>query len=123
MQGAGPTGSVDVRFRLEMMGGVTGVRARAESIVATGQRTVQTCRMTPYRTILAAALAVLPTLAASQTPAGWSAFTRTFQAYVDSDKVVGASVVLANEGRVVGRYDTGFADRGVKVDSATIYHW
>jgi CubicO group peptidase (beta-lactamase class C family) len=31
--------------------------------------------------------------------------------------------VLVKDGRVIGRYDTGLADRGVKVDSATIYHW
>ena len=79
--------------------------------------------MTAPRILLVAAIALLPSLAAGQTPASWPAFTRAFQAYVDSDKVVGASVVLVKDGRVIGRYDTGLADRGVKVDSATIYHW
>lgn len=80
--------------------------------------------MNRYR--LVAALALLaPALVAAQAPAGWADFTRTFQAYADSDGVVGASVVLMKNGRVIGRYETGFADRaaGVKVDSQTIFHW
>ena len=84
---------------------------------------MQTCSMTAYRIALVATIAMTPSLAASQTPPSWPAFTRAFQAYVDSDKVVGASVVLVKDGRVIGRYDTGLADRGLKVDSATIYHW
>ena len=61
----------------------------------------------------------------AQAPAGWQPFTRLFQAYVDSDRVVGASVVAMKNGRVVARYDAGFADRArsVAVDTATIFHW
>lgn len=63
--------------------------------------------------------------AEAQAPAAWTDFTRTFQAYVDSDRVVGASVVLMERGRVIGRYDTGHADQAnrVPVDSETIFHW
>jgi CubicO group peptidase (beta-lactamase class C family) len=63
--------------------------------------------------------------AAAQAPANWPEFTRVFQAYVDSDRVVGASVVFVRDGRVVRRYDTGTQDRsgGVRVDSQTIFHW
>jgi CubicO group peptidase (beta-lactamase class C family) len=69
------------------------------------------------------ALALLPRLAAAQS--GWTQFTTQFQAYVDSDKVVGASTVLMKDGRVIGRYDTGLQDRAanVRADSQTIYHW
>jgi len=58
-------------------------------------------------------------------PAGWADFTRQFQAYADSDGVVGASVLFLQDGRVQGRYDTGFADLGggVRVSEPTIYHW
>ena len=68
---------------------------------------------------------VVPVGAKGQAPPAWAEFTRTFQAYVDSDRVVGASVVLMKGGRVVGRYDTGDADRTAKVavDSQTIFHW
>ena len=81
-----------------------------------------TIRM-PRSLILLAALA--PALAAAQAPASWPSFTRTFAAYVDSDKVVGAGVVFMKNGRVVARYDTGFADRtaNVRVDDKSIYHW
>ena len=76
------------------------------------------------RIALALAL-VIPLGAKAQAPPAWAEFTRTFQAYVDSDRVVGASVVLMKGGRVVGRYDTGDADRAAKVavDSQTIFHW
>lgn len=61
----------------------------------------------------------------AQAPRGWPEFTRAFQAYVDSDHVVGATVVYVRDGRVVSRYDAGMQDRaaGVRVDSQTIYHW
>lgn len=63
--------------------------------------------------------------ASAQAPAAWRDFTRLFQAYVDSDQVVGASVVFVRDGRVVSRYDAGMQNRaaGVHVDSQTIYHW
>ncbi len=74
---------------------------------------------------LVAAIAALPSFAAAQLPAGWTPFTKTFQAYVDSDRVVGASVVYMQNGRLLGRYETGMQDRAAnaKVDSQTIYHW
>ena len=74
---------------------------------------------------LGALLLLAPAAATAQAPSGWTEFTRIFQAYVDSDHVVGASVVLMKNGRVIGRYDTGHADRAgnVRVDSQTIFHW
>jgi CubicO group peptidase (beta-lactamase class C family) len=75
--------------------------------------------------LVAALLLVGPVTAAAQAPAGWAEFTKTFQAYVDSDYVVGASVVLMKNGRVVARYNAGQANRAgnVAVDSQTIFHW
>src|SRR3954470_17878558 len=74
---------------------------------------------------IAATTTFLSLPARAQAPAGWSDFKRLFQAYVDSDKVVGASVVVVKAGKETGRYDVGFADRAVdiKVDSQTIFHW
>jgi len=74
---------------------------------------------------LGVALLVAPVVAFAQAPAAWPTFTRTFQAYVDSDRVVGASVVVMKNGRVVGRYDSGLADRAAKVavNDETIFHW
>ena len=72
-----------------------------------------------------AALALLPRASIAQAPAGWDAFTRTFQSYVDADQVVGASVLLMRDGKVLAQFNTGFADRqnSVKVNDRTIFHW
>lgn len=77
--------------------------------------------------IAAAAIPVLlapPTRAQSPADA-WTHLSRTFQAYVDSDHVVGASIVYMRNGRILHRYDSGFADAAARVpiDSQTIYHW
>jgi len=68
---------------------------------------------------------ILRAAARAQAPAGWSDFKKLFQAYVDSDKVVGASAIVMKSGKETGRYDVGFADRSanVRVDSQTIFHW
>ena len=75
--------------------------------------------------LLAATILLAPVIAPAQAPQGWSEFTRTFQAYVDSDQVVGASVVLMKNGRVISHYESGYADRSrrIAVDSQTIFHW
>ena len=73
--------------------------------------------------VIAALVAAAPHSARAQS--GWPEFTRAFQSYVDSDKVVGASVVFVRDGRAVRRYDTGMQDKAanVRVDSLTIFHW
>src|SRR6185436_8193846 len=77
--------------------------------------------------ILAASAAIgsYPAGLRAQAPVGWSDFKKLFQAYVDSDKVVGASAIVMKSGKETGRYDVGFADRSanVHVDSQTIFHW
>src|SRR5262245_43135060 len=51
-------------------------------------------------------------------PTAWPAFTRLFDAYADSDRVVGASVLIMRSGQTLARHDYGFADRaaGQKVN-------
>ena len=85
----------------------------------------QTWRMITIRQFAAALVLVAPSLATAQAPPPWAQFTRMFQAYADSDQVVGASVVLMKNGRVIARYDHGYANRAkqVEVDSQTIFHW
>jgi len=65
------------------------------------------------RSLVAGSLLASP--AAAQAPAGWSDFKKIFQSYVDSDKVVGASVVVLKAGKETGRFDTGFADRAANL--------
>jgi CubicO group peptidase (beta-lactamase class C family) len=77
------------------------------------------------RSRVISALLVAPSLAAAQTPPAWSAFAKAFEAYVDSDRVVGAGAVFMKGGVVVARVNTGFADKAANVhtDDQTIYHW
>jgi len=74
------------------------------------------------------ALACLALALATQRPhppAGWDAFTRSFDAYAASDSTVGASVLVVTNGRLVAHHEYGAADRGLgqRVDTNTIYHW
>ena len=77
------------------------------------------------RILAAATVLLVPVSGGAQAPSGWSEFTRAFQAYADSDQVVGASVVLMKNGRVVARHEAGQANREkrIPVDSQTIFHW
>ena len=61
----------------------------------------------------------------NQAPDDWGAFLRLFDTYADSDRVVGASVLVMRDGRVLDRHDYGWADRAEKqrVDGRTIFHW
>jgi CubicO group peptidase (beta-lactamase class C family) len=77
------------------------------------------------RILAAATVLLVPVSGGAQVPSGWPEFTRAFQAYADSDQVVGASVVLMKNGRVVARHEAGQANREkrIPVDSQTIFHW
>jgi CubicO group peptidase (beta-lactamase class C family) len=82
--------------------------------------------MCSIRTVVALiSVCALAGSAEAQAPGGWQDFTRRFQEYVDADQGVGASVVLVRSGKVIGRYDTGMADKAKnrKVDERTIFHW
>ena len=73
-------------------------------------------------------LVFAPTLAAQRRaapPAGWDAFVRAFDAYTQGDSIVGASVLVLKDGRVLARHEYGYGDRalGQRTDSNTIYHW
>jgi CubicO group peptidase (beta-lactamase class C family) len=77
------------------------------------------------RILAAATVLLVPVSGGAQAPSGWPEFTRAFQADADSDQVVGASVVLMKNGRVVARHEAGQANREKRtpVDSQTIFHW
>src|SRR5512132_3211164 len=96
-------------------------RATFLAVLAAPSAARQTSRMTRFAVLAAASLA-LAAPARGQTTKSWTDFTHAFQAYVDSDHVVGASVVYVRDGRMVMRYDAGMQDRagGVHVDSQTI---
>ena len=65
--------------------------------------------------------AVLP----AQAPRDWPALVRGFDAYAASDSIVGASILVLRDGRILVHHEYGFADRthGIGTGPATIYHW
>ena len=77
-------------------------------------------------------VAVLVLVAAGPLPgqraiplAQWAAFTQTFDTYADSDRIVGASVAMLRDGRIIAHHEHGLADRarGVPVTERTIFHY
>src|SRR3954453_2865472 len=58
-------------------------------------------------------------------PAGWAAYTRAFDAFAQSDSVVGASTFFLNDGKIAAHHEYGWADRERKqrVEERTIFHW
>lgn len=61
----------------------------------------------------------------AQTPAAWTDLVRHFDAYVATDKIVGASILYLRDGKVIAQHNVGYADLAAKrrVDNETIYHW
>ena len=61
---------------------------------------------------------------AAQSPT-WQGVVDAASAYARSDSVVGWSVALVRDGRIVAHHEAGFADRAVgqRVDENTLYHW
>lgn len=80
------------------------------------------CRGLPVLAFLAAAR-----LPAQRTipPVQWAAFTHTFDAYADTDRIVGGSVAVVRDGRIVARHEHGLADRArsQRVTEQTIFHY
>ena len=58
-------------------------------------------------------------------PAGWTAYTRAFDAFAKRDSVVGASTLLLHDGKTTAHHEYGWADRERKqrVEERTIFHW
>jgi CubicO group peptidase (beta-lactamase class C family) len=69
-------------------------------------------------------LGALLVVFATQSPT-WQGVVDAASAYARSDSVVGWSVALVRDGRIVAHHEAGFADRAVgqRVDENTLYHW
>jgi CubicO group peptidase (beta-lactamase class C family) len=85
---------------------------------------------TLMKTALLPVLALLaPLPVAAQRPAppppGWAAFIRVFDEFAAHDSVVGGSVLVMRDGRVLAHHESGFGDRalGQRVDEGTLFHW
>ncbi len=58
-------------------------------------------------------------------PERWAAFTAALDTYVREDSVVGASVILLRNGRIIARHAAGLGDRERREppDPEAVYHW
>ena len=84
------------------------------------------CLYAGLLTLRFALVAVAPaTLMAQSTPPAWTDFTRLFDSSVDRDRIVGASVLLVQDGRVQAHHEHGLADRekARQVNEHTIFHY
>jgi CubicO group peptidase (beta-lactamase class C family) len=81
--------------------------------------------MTSHRVVALLALAAPLGAQRAIPPAQWAAFTQTFNAYADSDRIVGASVAVIRDGRIIAHHEHGLADRvhGQTVTERTIFHY
>jgi CubicO group peptidase (beta-lactamase class C family) len=86
-----------------------------------------TVKLSPRLALLVCVFAGAITLAAQapQSPAGWAAFTRVYHDALTQHAIVGSSVALIKDGRIVAREHAGLRDRAAKlpVDDNTIFHW
>jgi CubicO group peptidase (beta-lactamase class C family) len=74
---------------------------------------------------LAASSLRVAVMAAPQAPAGWSDFTRVYHDALTQHAIVGSSVALIKDGRIIAREHAGLRDRAgsLPVDDNTIFHW
>lgn len=89
-----------------------------------GVRRYRTASRWIFAIVLTAVCA--PSLAAKPAlPPQWVRLIDMFDSTLEQGLVVGGSVALVENGRIVARHDYGFADRarGKRVDADTIFHW
>lgn len=61
---------------------------------------------------------------APQAPAGWAGFTRVYHDALTQHAIVGSSIALIKDGRIIARGDFDLRDRAGNrpVDDSTIFH-
>jgi CubicO group peptidase (beta-lactamase class C family) len=87
----------------------------------------------PLRTLALVGALILAAVTASAlrgaqgpaAPAGWDAFTQQFDSLVVRDQIVGASVLVLQDGNVLAHHEHGLADRaaGKPVTERTLFHY
>ena len=70
-------------------------------------------------------LCLIACTAFAQAPPGWDAFTRQFDTLTDRDRIVGASVLILRDGRVLAHHEHGLADRehNKPVTERSLFHY
>ena len=74
---------------------------------------------------LSAVLVAQQPAASASSPQGWPSVASFFKERVQRAGIVGSSVVLVRDGRVIGEHYEGYQDLAARrpVDRDTIYHW
>lgn len=85
------------------------------------RRRFAACAATALLTLVAAASQA----DSKPLPPKWDQLVGMFDKTLDKDGIVGGSVALVEDGRIVARHHYGYADRERqrKVDADTIFHW
>jgi CubicO group peptidase (beta-lactamase class C family) len=83
------------------------------------------CSLCLSATVVAQPAAKIAPASAPALLDDWGGFLRLFDTYCDSDRIVGASVLVMRDGRILERHDVGWADRAAqqRVNARTIFHW
>ena len=78
-----------------------------------------------YTVLAALAAAAAVTTAQTPAPSGWPAVVDGYRRAVERAGVHGSSLVLVRDGAIAARHDEGFqdAERRIRVNADTIYHW
>ncbi|HEY8311104.1 MAG TPA: serine hydrolase domain-containing protein [Gemmatimonadaceae bacterium] len=83
--------------------------------------------MPMHKSLFIIALVVSQSTAAQNVAptANWQSFTQTVDRYAARDSIVGGSIILMRNGRVVERHQFGLADKsgGKRVNDSTIFHY
>jgi CubicO group peptidase (beta-lactamase class C family) len=74
---------------------------------------------------VAAIVAAVAAAPFAQAPQGWPAVVEGYRAALQRAGIVGSSLLIVRDGRIVARQNEGLQDRerGVPADNDTIYHW
>ena len=82
-------------------------------------------RFTLLLSLCSAPVSATTLLAQAHPPAAWPAAVQAFDALLRTDSVVGGSLVLVQEGRIVSRHDAGFLDRATRrpLPPDAVMHW
>ena len=78
-----------------------------------------------YAGLLTLSLALVAIAPCTLMAQEWTDFTRLFDSSVDRDRIVGASVLLVQDGRVQAHHEHGLADRekARQINEHTIFHY
>jgi CubicO group peptidase (beta-lactamase class C family) len=74
---------------------------------------------------VAAIVAAVAAAPFAQAPQGWPVVVEGYRAALQRAGIVGSSLLIVRDGRIVARQNEGLQDRerGVPADNDTIYHW